>query len=953
MKATLVVLPLLALLCLPAHATPPDRQNRARAKAAYGELPLSFESNEGQTDEDVAFLSRGNGYTLFLTPNEVVLSLKNPADSSPPSVLRMQLLGADPQPRISGEGPLPGKSNYFIGQDRKKWRTDIRNYKKVKYQNVYPGIDLVHYGNRRRLEYDFIVSPGADPDVIQLGFQGAEKVEIDRQGDLILHIKGETVRMHRPVIYQEGKAGRETVSGRYFLEEKRRVRFALGRYDRSRPLVIDPILSYSTYLGGSGVDSGRSIAVDAAGNAYVTGWTASADFPISAGAAQNHLGGAGDVFVAKLNAAGNALVYSTYLGGNDRDEGRGIAVDASGNAYITGITAMNFPTTEGAFQTVWQGGHDAFVAKLNPAGDALVYSTYLGGSGDGDKTSGPDEGNAIAVDAEGHAYVTGRSASLGFPVTPDAYRTTKGEGDQRFIASVFMTKLHPAGTGLVYSTFLGGESGRAIALDGSGHAYVTGSAFTFPTTPNSFQKTEGGEQDAFVAKLNPTGSAVIYASNLGGSRLDIGQGIAVDPSGHAYVTGTTHSLDFPTVRPLQGDLAGECADPENFWNCSDAFLVKVNPTGSALVYATYLGGSRSDFAHGVAVDKDEEAYVTGGTISFDFPTVEPIQADYRGGGCKRSACSNAFVSTFDADGRKLIYSTYLGGTGLSDEGGDYGDAGFGIAVDAAGGAYVTGAAAPGGFPTTPGAFQTSGGFDAFIAKISSPPVPPPPQPNGADLVIEMIADPGQVAAGEEFTFTAVLFNHGPEAAAETHLTAALPQAADFLSAEGGSCQFNEVITCPIGTLPPEATATIVLHLAAHEAGTVVGAASLSSATPDPDAANNSASASVLIDPNLPGGEGPKDQGGGAVTGGSGPPEATPLTGKKDGGGGCVVLRGAKGDPTLAIILLGSLALLSLRKRKSRARSASIDAAIQSDTGEKRQRSIRSLRKNRRHHFNTK
>src|SRR5881396_1907639 len=445
----------------------PDHAAQARVTESYGKLPLSFEVNRGQMDSDVKFFSRGSGYGIFITPTEAVLGLgsgsrretkrpdalkRNASPNRPTgvagrprrtSVLRMKLAGANPKPQLTGEEELPGKVNYFIGNDPKKWRTNVSTYAKVKYREVYPGIDLVHYGNHRQLEYDFVVAPGADPKAIKLGFEGAEKMEIDARGDLLLHTPEGDVRQHKPVIYQEFDGTRTEVSGSYSLSRRNQVSFEVGKYDRGRPLIIDPTLSYSTYLGGSGSDVGNAIAVDSARNAYVTGATGSTDFPI-ASPFQAAIGGSSDAFVTKLNATGSALVYSTYLGGSSGDYGLGIAVDSAGNAYVVGDTdSTNFPTAN-PFQAAIGGSSDAFVTKLNATGSGLVYSTYLGGSGG-------DYGLGIAADSSGNAYVVGDTNSTNFPTASPFQAAIGGSYD------AFVTKLNAPGSALVYSTYLGGN----------------------------------------------------------------------------------------------------------------------------------------------------------------------------------------------------------------------------------------------------------------------------------------------------------------------------------------------------------------------------------------------------------------------------------------------------------------------------------------------------------------
>src|SRR5438128_1033575 len=437
-----ILLPALALTsCAPAAATPTSTEipqaTKPQVLAAYGKLPLSFEANQGQTDPQVKFLSRGRGYTLFLTPTEAVLTLTKAdahakrrisGEATLPepekragTVLRMKLLGANPTPRVTGVEELPGRSNYFVGDDPKKWRANVPTYAKVEYRDVYPGVNLVYYGNQRQLEHDFVVSPGADPKIITLAFEGVDGVAIDGLGDLVLRADGGEVRLRKPFVYQDHDGQRAVIPTRYVLKAERQVAFEVAPYDATKPLIIDPVLVYSTLLGGSNDDRGFGIAVDAAGNAYVTGGTGSSDFPTTAGAFQTTLGGGSDAFVTKLDPTGTALVYSTYLGGSSGDFANGIAVDATGSAYVTGTTlSADFPTTPGAAQTTFGGGLvDAFVTKLNPTGSALVYSTYLGGGGS-------DQGFGIAVDTSGNAYVTGSAVAMNFPTTPGASQTTSG-----------------------------------------------------------------------------------------------------------------------------------------------------------------------------------------------------------------------------------------------------------------------------------------------------------------------------------------------------------------------------------------------------------------------------------------------------------------------------------------------------------------------------------------------
>ena len=617
--------------------------------------PLAFEANQGQTDSRVGFLHRGSRFHLFLTPTEAVLALRpgrgkpsvgsRQVEAGPQGskrsygpVLRMQLLGGTARPQVVGLDRLPGKANYLLGNDPARWRTDVPTYAKVEYRKVYPGVDLVFYGRDGAVEFDFVVAPGADSRRIRLAFRGVERLEPMVGGDLLLHAAGGSVRLRQPHVYQEIGAARKPIEARYVLTGRRSVGIRVARYDVARPLVIDPVLVFSTYLGGTGDDNALGVAVDGTGSVYVAGRTFSADFP-TLNPAQSSIPDRSvpeNVFVTKLTPAGS-LVYSTYIGGTGRDGGHAIAVDSAGNAYLTGATnSFDFPTTPGAFQRTLGGSSDGFVLKLGSNGNALVYSTYLGGSG-------LEKGFGIAVDSAGSAYVMGYTNSADFPATPGALQTALAGGFDAFV-----TKVNPAGTALVFSTFLGGSGDEGgldftlgttpgqpvpadigpiatshLAVDAAGNVYLTGrtTSTNFPTR-NPIQAMNGGGFDAFVAKLNPAGSALIYSTYLGGSGDDFGTSLAVDAAGNAYVTGQTGSTNFPTTAgAVQRTLSG----------ASDAFVTKVNPAGSALVYSTHLGGVGPDNGQAIAVDAAGNAYVTGRATAF-FPTVNPIQAALGGFG---------------------------------------------------------------------------------------------------------------------------------------------------------------------------------------------------------------------------------------------------------------------------------------------------------------------------------
>jgi hypothetical protein len=706
---------------------------------AFGQLPLSFEENLGQVGQPVKFLSRTDRYSLFLTEDEAVLTLHGrkadaisqkamrtahvasaAGESKSGGVLRMKLRDANAAAKVEGLDQLAGKSNYFIGNDPAKWRTDVPNYAKVKYEGVYSGIDLVYYGNQRQLEYDFIVSPGADPRRIAFDIHGAKHILRDTNGDLVLKMSEDEIRWHKPTVYQEKNGTRHKIAARYAITDKNLVTFELASYDTRRPLYIDPLI-YSTYLGGSGSDGGYAIAADSAGNTYVAGFTCSDNFPTSNALDSSYGGGScpapsyvgGDAFVTKINPKGTAFIYSTYLGGSGTDVAYGIAVDSAGNAYVTGSTgSSDFPTVNPLQPTnnSTEGG-TAFVTEINASGSALIYSTYLGGTG-------ADNGYGIAVGSSGNAYVVGLTFSTDFPVTPGAFQTTCPGTSNFGCWTGFVANIKPLGTALVYSTYLGGsviDYGLGIAVDHAGDAYITGFAGSpnFPTTPGAFstQCGEGSCETVFVTKLNPKGTAPVYSTFLGGTWwMACCAGIAIDSAGSAYVTGATPSYNFPVTPGAFQTVNNGCS------SCSgvggDAFVSKFAPDGASLVYSTYLGGSGEDGGSAIAVDGEGNAYVTGETQSNDFPvTPHALLTTEKG-------LSDAFVAKFNASGSALYYATYLGGpTPGKYPKGTYGNA---IAADSLGNAYVTGQTASAKFPITGLLQGTYGGgfYDGFVSKLA-------------------------------------------------------------------------------------------------------------------------------------------------------------------------------------------------------------------------------------------
>jgi len=823
----------------------------ARLDASYGHLPLSFEPNVGQAGGGVDFVAHGPGYTVLLSAAAATLHLQQGADAgagaaprragqqptsrrastgrlAPPVQMRLQLAGTSPTPRVTGQAPLPGRVNYFVGNDRTRWRTGVPTFGAVRYEGIYPGIAQVWSGAGGALEYRFEVAPGADPGAIRLALVGATRIEVDASGALIARAGRATIRQQPPRVYQDLAGRRQAVASRYTvstppparpgvspglpppLEETvgaATIAIALGAYDSTQPLVIAPTLIFSTYLGGSGDDTGRAVAVDGARDAYLVGFTASVDFPV-ANPTQGTLAGGYDAFVVKVNAAGTALVYSTYLGGSNTDFGYGIALDGARNAYVTGITSsVDFPTTPGALQTSYGGGDsDAFVAKLDPTG-ALAYGTYLGGST-------AEAGDAVAVDAAGSAYVSGWTGSIDFP-TANAVQPAFGGG----VDDAFIAKLNAAGSALVYSTYLGGsdiDEGEGVAVDAAGSAYFTGwsNSADFPTV-NALQSTFRGLGDVFVAKLSATGTALVYSTYLGGADGDEAHLITVDTLGNAYVTGDTFSLDFPVVNALQPTNRGHL----------DIFMFKLNPAGNVLLYSTLLGGDGYDDPFGFAIDGQGNVYLSGITGSSNFPTADALEAAPSGG-------VDVFVTKINAAGSMLVYSTYLGG---SDN-----DESFGLAVDDIGNVYVSGWTLSPDFPPA-SALQpaNAGSLDAFLLKLR----------NEADLRLQMVAAPDPAVVGDLLTYTLTVTNLGPDLATGVAVTDLLPPAVTVVSAtaDQGTCAVGSAVTCTLGTLPAGAHVTASIVVRPTAAGMLANTASVATSDQyDLNAANNTASLNTTV-----------------------------------------------------------------------------------------------------------
>ncbi|MBM3753930.1 MAG: hypothetical protein FJW38_08120 [Acidobacteria bacterium] len=704
-------------------------------------LPVSYEYNLGQADNRFQYVARTPGMTLYLTPAEAVLDVRDFLGHEG-SVLRAELFGANPM-AVANRGKAPETmANFFIGSDSSKWLTDVPVFSSVRSTAIYPGIDVEYRGENGILEHDFIVAPNADPSAIRMNFKGADGVRLDRDGNLEISIGRKKISWRKPVLYQDVEHGRLQVEGAYRLDASGQAAFSVGTYDKSKTLVIDPVVQYLTYVGRSGLDAVTRVATDSNGNVYMTGFTQDSNFPSTPGAYQVNSAGAstGNVIVAKLNAAGTAATYITQFGGATIDFGVGIAVDSAGNVYLAGGTdSANFPTTSGALKTTFTSQNPAashcFVTKLNAAGNALAYSTYLGGNS-------TDRCYAVAADNAGSAYVTGRTSSTNFPVTESAPQSAyRGGAPQTNMAGspigvagsdVFVAKLNPTGSSIVYATYVGGsgnEVATAIAVDGQGAAYVGGvtNSVNFPVTQGAFQTAYGGAQgqtdfnvgDAFVLKLNPAGTSLVYNTLLGGRQNEVLFGIAVDSQGSAYVTGSTASSNFPTTaRAAQRNYGG--AGGEARIVAGDGFVSKLAPNGQSLVFSTFLGGARDERATALALDTAGNVWVTGHTLSTDFPTTnDAFQRTLAGQpGNDIFIIGDAFVTQIDAAGSAILTSSYLGGRG--------GDAGTSILVLPDNSVVVAGLTSSTDLPVTSGAYQRQYfgvGYtgvpvgDGFVAKL--------------------------------------------------------------------------------------------------------------------------------------------------------------------------------------------------------------------------------------------
>jgi hypothetical protein len=675
---------------------------------AFPARPLSFEENHGQANASNGFVGRSSSLTVLLGSSDAIFVLKDrrsaiphdpeegPPRSSPSFSFRMKLVGGNTASHSVGVDRLPGVANYFIGDSPEGWRTNIPTYGGVKVTGVYPGIDLVYHGQGGHLEYDFVVAPGADIGSIRVAFDNVEDARVNHQGDLVLTVDGHDVIHRRPRVFQDNHGHRTELGSAYVILPNREIAFNVSGRDSSQTTIIDPVLDYSAFEGGTGYDEGKDIAVDGSGNIYITGNTY--NFPVSANAFQATVGGMQDAFVMKL-APDGSVRYATYLGGTLNDYAFGIAVDGNGNAYVTGQTYGYFPVKK-AVQAKVAGDYDAFLAKLTTTGD-LDYSTYIGGTG-------YDAPRAVAVDTAGNAYITGVT------VSNDLKGATQ-RTSSRIDSDAFVARLSSDGSSL-FTTYVGDpgvdETGYGIAIDPSGTAHITGTGTVHVTgtlNPGVYNgcepnRTLPSSADVFVATVTSAGAVSIKRFNASG--VNCATGIALDPTGNTFVVGYTSLTSFPTKNAYAASYLG---------GAYDAFVSKLASDGS-FIYSTFFGSSGTDFGRGIAVDSAGDAYITG-EISYPstyasatnkLPVPNAFQTDFAGG-------TDGFLAKFDPTGA-LLYSSYVGGTGD--------DSAYAVAVDGAGNAYLTGSTSSNQFPALTGAPTHASGStwqpDAFVAIVAAP-----------------------------------------------------------------------------------------------------------------------------------------------------------------------------------------------------------------------------------------
>ncbi len=875
---------------------------KARAQAMSVRLPLAFEANRGQVDKSVAYMAHGSGYGLFLTAKEAVLTLQGAAKQGTAkqglgasAAVRMRLEGSAEQPEVAGTDPLPGKSDYFIGNDPSRWVRNVPQFARVRYSAVYPGVDLVYYGKQGQLEYDFVVASGAEPRQIRMNVAGAENVSVTADGSLRVKTAVRELRWNKPVAYQEVDGRRREVSGRFELLAKNRVGFALGAYDRGRELVIDPSLSYATYFGGTGAEINPQVAVDPNSSVYIAGTTSSpgSSFPINPSQVTTPptLNGTTAVFVSKLDVVGSSVVYTAYLSGSGMDTSAGLAVDSAGDAYVTGTTtSTNFPVTTSAFQPAprTNGVAHVFLAKLDPTGGLgnggkLLYSSYLSGSM-------TDNAMALAADNTGHAYILGNTFSTDFPVAGSPFQPTANGATHLFFVSKFDTTATGTAS-LLASSFLGGGTAAqptanppdgvvcaqlpcgGIALDTTGNMYVTGTTlFTNLAIANAYQsminqgKNTTGT-DAFVAKITNAGTGILYLTYLGGTANDSGNAIAVDTGGIAYVTGTTNSVDL-----IPGSLTTGLTQGFQTVNTGNpgAYVAKIsNPISNqvALTYASYIGGSSATNAFGIVADSSQNVYVTGSTNSPAFPTLPFINGS--GTSCAYTPLANGGTHAFllkasttlttsvvqPCSSTSLLSAAILGGTTGSERG-------TSIAQNISGTVLVAGETNSTNFPAISkingiNPLQTSlqGPSDAFLADFGAT----------TDLALAITVPstgtvPNPVGLGNQEIFTYTITNKGPDSSTDATVvipvipTSAGVTATTFATSSGTCALSGNTETCVLGSLALNATAAITATVTPNlttttqlsMTGTVFPGIAGGIAAVDPNLSNNTPPAPTVV-----------------------------------------------------------------------------------------------------------
>ncbi len=810
--ASVLLLAAAATISSDAQSGPVQIKSRTSVNTNFGKLPLTFEGNRGQADSQVKFITRAPGYSASLTSDGMVLSLRArqstvgqtttesvSAGQPTHTTLQFRLLGAAKNPAILGEDPQLGRVNYFLGNDPAKWHTNVPTFAHIRYKNIYPGIDLVYYGSHRQLEYDFAVAPGADPGRIQFEILGATRIHIDAQGNLVLEIGAGELHFQSPMVYQESTGRRVAVAGGYVVDDATHVGFHVAAYDRSKPLVIDPVLIYSTYLGGSGDEQPAGVAVDSAGNTYLAGSTNSADFPLST------LGslpaGVPHVFLAKLDATGSNLLYTDYLGGNNEDDGYALALDAANDVYITGSTASSdFPVVD-PFQGTYPGGFNAFLTKISADGSSLLYSSYLGGNGS-------DLPSSIAIDSAGDMVIGGYTSSTNFPVA-NAYQPTVSANQGGMYGNYgFLTKFNPDGASLIYSTYFAGNSNvpyncggtpcwpqpfntiNGMVVDAAGNAYVAGvtNTYNFPVTAGAYLTSDSTQLDGtvgFVSKFSDSGSLQYstYFYEASGLLTNI-NAIAVDSSGSAYIAGVALSDGtFPIT-------STSICDPSVYgWGCNYAFATKFDPAGSTLLYSTFLGPNNNATPRAIVLNGNDDAYVLASTGTNSFSTVNGIESFTSG--------NDLLLVELDASASTQLFATYLGGSGDDEP--------AGMALDANDNLYLAGATNSSDFPVTQAGFQSAlgGGTDGFVLKIG--PSPAPAVAVSPSLLQYGVQPLGSTSSPQ----TALLRNMGSSALTISSVTTT----GDF--AETDDCG---------GTVPAAGSCTLSLTFTPTAAGTRTGSA---------------------------------------------------------------------------------------------------------------------------------